>query len=230
MRRPWRDAAGALLVSHRPRRADREARARRGSDPLHRGAASRTLSSTGRRSWRCARRCHLKRMCEPIASAARPASQPAGSAAGKATRRRPEAQVADFRRAEETASAGTPEPAFEAHGPDDPRAARGARRPRHRDRLRARYAEIMARIHERDLDEATLARWVARAEPLDPDTWFTADAVLTACARPTSASRRSAPSCWADDRKSLSSSRDNRCTRLSLSRADVQFGSPPRRN
>jgi hypothetical protein len=45
-------------------------------------------------------------------------------------------------------------------------------------RLRARYAEIMARIHERGLDEATLARWVARAEPLDPDTWLTADAVL----------------------------------------------------
>jgi hypothetical protein len=45
-------------------------------------------------------------------------------------------------------------------------------------RLRARYAEIMARIHERGLDEAMLARWVARAEPLDPDTWLTADAVL----------------------------------------------------
>jgi hypothetical protein len=45
-------------------------------------------------------------------------------------------------------------------------------------RLRARYAEIMARIHERGFDEATLARWVARAEPLDPDTWLTADAVL----------------------------------------------------
>jgi len=45
-------------------------------------------------------------------------------------------------------------------------------------RLRARYAEIMARIHERALDEATLAQWAARAEPLDPDTWLTADAVL----------------------------------------------------
>jgi hypothetical protein len=45
-------------------------------------------------------------------------------------------------------------------------------------RLRARYAEIMARIHERGFDEASLAHWVARAEPLDPDTWLTADAVL----------------------------------------------------
>lgn len=45
-------------------------------------------------------------------------------------------------------------------------------------RLRARHAEIMARIHERDLDPAALALWVARAEPLDPDTWLTADAVL----------------------------------------------------
>jgi hypothetical protein len=45
-------------------------------------------------------------------------------------------------------------------------------------RLRARYAEIMARIHEQGFDESTLASWVARAEPLDPDTWLTADAVL----------------------------------------------------
>ena len=45
-------------------------------------------------------------------------------------------------------------------------------------RLRARYAEIMARIHEQGFDESTLAAWVARAEPLDPDTWLTPDAVL----------------------------------------------------
>lgn len=46
-------------------------------------------------------------------------------------------------------------------------------------RLRARHAEIMARIHERGFDELTLASWVARAETLDPDTWLTPDAVLT---------------------------------------------------
>jgi hypothetical protein len=45
-------------------------------------------------------------------------------------------------------------------------------------RLRGRHAEIMARIHEQSFDEATLAAWVARAEPLDPDTWLTPDAVL----------------------------------------------------
>jgi hypothetical protein len=45
-------------------------------------------------------------------------------------------------------------------------------------RLRARYAEVMARIHEQGFDESTLASWVARAEPLDPDTWLTPDAVL----------------------------------------------------
>jgi hypothetical protein len=45
-------------------------------------------------------------------------------------------------------------------------------------RLRARYAEIMARIHEQGFDESSLAAWVARAEPLDPDTWLTPDAVL----------------------------------------------------
>jgi hypothetical protein len=45
-------------------------------------------------------------------------------------------------------------------------------------RLRGRYAEIMARIHEQGFDEGTLADWVARAEPLDPDTWLTPDAIL----------------------------------------------------
>jgi hypothetical protein len=45
-------------------------------------------------------------------------------------------------------------------------------------RLRARHAELLARIHERGFDEATLADWLARAEPLDPDTWLTPDAVL----------------------------------------------------
>jgi hypothetical protein len=45
-------------------------------------------------------------------------------------------------------------------------------------RLRARHAEIMARIHERGFDESTLAMWVTRAETLDPDTWLTPDAVL----------------------------------------------------
>ena len=45
-------------------------------------------------------------------------------------------------------------------------------------RLRGRHAEIMARIHEQGFDERTLADWVARAEPLDPDTWLTPDAIL----------------------------------------------------
>ena len=45
-------------------------------------------------------------------------------------------------------------------------------------RLRGRHAEIMARIHEQGFDETTLAGWVARAEPLDPDMWLTPDAIL----------------------------------------------------
>ncbi len=45
-------------------------------------------------------------------------------------------------------------------------------------RLRARHAEIMARIHERPFEEPVLAAWVARAEALDPDTWLTPDAIL----------------------------------------------------
>lgn len=45
-------------------------------------------------------------------------------------------------------------------------------------RLRARYAEILARIHQQGLDDMATAHWTARAESLDPDTWLTPDAVL----------------------------------------------------
>jgi hypothetical protein len=45
-------------------------------------------------------------------------------------------------------------------------------------RLRARHAEALARIHERDADAATRDAWVALAEALDPDTWLTPEAIL----------------------------------------------------
>lgn len=45
-------------------------------------------------------------------------------------------------------------------------------------RLRGRHAEMMARIHEQGFDDNTLATWVGKAEPLDPDTWLTPDAIL----------------------------------------------------
>lgn len=45
-------------------------------------------------------------------------------------------------------------------------------------RLRGRFAEIMARIHEQGFDDSTRDGWVARAEALDPDTWLTPEAVL----------------------------------------------------
>jgi hypothetical protein len=45
-------------------------------------------------------------------------------------------------------------------------------------RLRARYAEILARIHEQGFDSGVTAQWTARAESLDPDTWLTPAAVL----------------------------------------------------
>ena len=44
-------------------------------------------------------------------------------------------------------------------------------------RLRARYAEISARIHERG-DLSTQEAWLKRAEPLNPDLWLTPGAVL----------------------------------------------------
>lgn len=45
-------------------------------------------------------------------------------------------------------------------------------------RLRARYSELSARIHERHADGADRDRWMARAEPLDPDSWLTPEAIL----------------------------------------------------
>jgi hypothetical protein len=45
-------------------------------------------------------------------------------------------------------------------------------------RLRARHAEVLARIHEQGLEPAQAAHWIERAESLDPDTWLTPDAVL----------------------------------------------------
>lgn len=41
-------------------------------------------------------------------------------------------------------------------------------------RLRARCAEVMARISERELDEATKEQLKLQAERLNPDTWLTA--------------------------------------------------------
>lgn len=45
-------------------------------------------------------------------------------------------------------------------------------------RLRARYAEITARIHQLPADEVTRAAWQARAAPLNPDSWLTAHEIL----------------------------------------------------
>ena len=47
-------------------------------------------------------------------------------------------------------------------------------------RLRARYAEVMARIAERPLEEATREELKLRAERLNPDAWVTADEVSAA--------------------------------------------------
>jgi hypothetical protein len=45
-------------------------------------------------------------------------------------------------------------------------------------RLRARFAEIVARIDTLDLDGAAREAWLARAEAIDPDAWESPDAVL----------------------------------------------------
>lgn len=45
-------------------------------------------------------------------------------------------------------------------------------------RLRARHAELLARIAEQAFDGQTQADWMARADALDPDSWLTPQDVL----------------------------------------------------
>lgn len=45
-------------------------------------------------------------------------------------------------------------------------------------RLRARYSEIMALIHEQPLDASLRDAWARRTEPLNPELWLTPDAIL----------------------------------------------------
>ena len=45
-------------------------------------------------------------------------------------------------------------------------------------RLRARYADIIARIQELDVDGSVKDAWFKRAEAIDPETWMTPEAVL----------------------------------------------------
>jgi hypothetical protein len=68
---------------------------------------------------------------------------------------------------------GEPAPPVEQRGLVDELAGReiGAR-------LRARYAEIVARIDSLDLDGAAREAWLTRAEAIDPDAWESPEAVL----------------------------------------------------
>jgi hypothetical protein len=45
-------------------------------------------------------------------------------------------------------------------------------------RLRARYSEIQARIHQQHVDPALREEWLKRAAAIDPDLWLTPDAIL----------------------------------------------------
>lgn len=45
-------------------------------------------------------------------------------------------------------------------------------------RLRARFSEIQARIHEQQVDTAVRNAWLKRAEAINPDLWVTPDAIL----------------------------------------------------
>ncbi|MGE3277796.1 MAG: hypothetical protein AB7O67_21995 [Vicinamibacterales bacterium] len=50
-------------------------------------------------------------------------------------------------------------------------------------RLRARYAEVCARIDAQPFDEPTREAWRARATPLDPDGWVTPTEIVTGVER-----------------------------------------------
>jgi hypothetical protein len=45
-------------------------------------------------------------------------------------------------------------------------------------RLRARYADIIARIQDLEVDGSVKDAWFKRAETIDPETWMTPEAVL----------------------------------------------------
>jgi hypothetical protein len=45
-------------------------------------------------------------------------------------------------------------------------------------RLRARYADVIARIQDLDVDGSVKDEWFKRAEVLDPETWMTPEQVL----------------------------------------------------
>ena len=47
-------------------------------------------------------------------------------------------------------------------------------------RLRARYAEVMARISEKPLEDVAREALILKAERLNPDAWVTADEVTAA--------------------------------------------------
>jgi hypothetical protein len=89
----------------------------------------------------------------------------------------PEEAAAEAEGAAEVDAAG-PEPSAEAEMPTTRGLLEELVGREIATRLRARHAEVMARIHEQGFDEQTLAMWVSRAEALDPDTWLTPDAVL----------------------------------------------------
>jgi hypothetical protein len=45
-------------------------------------------------------------------------------------------------------------------------------------RLRARYAEIIGRVQDLDVDGSVKDAWFKRAEAIDPETWMTPEEVL----------------------------------------------------
>jgi hypothetical protein len=80
----------------------------------------------------------------------------------------------------EAADSVTSDPAYSAADATAESAARQRLGAEGLGRLRARYAEVMARIAEQPLDEDAREQLKERAERLNPDGWVTADEVTAA--------------------------------------------------
>ena len=89
-------------------------------------------------------------------------------------------QSAEVAQAAEPDEAAEPTPVFEPRPEDQGSASYQRLGAEGLVRLRARYAEVMARIAERPLEEEAREELKQRAERLNPDAWVTADEVTAA--------------------------------------------------
>lgn len=148
--------------------------------------ARRERRGDRRDEWRERSRSRTSARPAAVPSAARPATAPRGSASGSAFSGRdgreadeptetwpdtvPDSEFTDA--PDEPADGEAPLPAS-VHGLLEELVGREIA-----TRLRARHAELLARIGEQSFDDQTRAEWLARADALDPDAWLSPHDIL----------------------------------------------------